>query len=169
MTFEIELDLMGKDIETSKKIDEKKLSTSEEGIEFSKSVISLLKSKAKEHNSSSNNRISLIQLKNIYLRGSKGGKEGKTNGFLGLARVNMFLRMSSFGKLDETFVNDTSRLGGNPLEIDLTDNWEPSTKDAEMTGKEVLAHNIDRNFDESDLYFKDEEPLIFADTLRNLL
>lgn len=170
MTFNIELDLMGKEVNSSPvEIDEKKISTMEEGIEFSKSVLSLLKNKVREHNLASENKTSLSQLKKIYIKGAERGVKDRTNGFSGLSRVNMYLRIVSIGKLDDSLFNKSAKFDGSFSEIDLTDNWEPSSVDSEITNREILASNTDRNFEGFDLYFKEEEPIAFASTLRNLL
>lgn len=165
MSYNIELDL----ISESRGVDSKRISTEDEGIQFSKAVLALLKDKVKTHNVSYGKKITLSQLKDVYLKGSRGFSTEKTNGFLGMARVNMYLRILAADGENQVSFKNIKDINISFLEIDLTENWLPSEVDTELTIQESFAHNIDKNFDEGDLYFQNEEPLMFADSLRNLI
>jgi hypothetical protein len=170
MRRNIELDLTKKQEQPAvPQVDSKKIVNEEESIEFSKNVIQLLKAKVKEHNSSNASKITVNDLKKVYLHGTNIILAEKTVGFSALARVNMYLRIIKAETLDSSFLGKTLKLNRSNLEIDFTDNWEPSAEDVKLTEQEALAKNLDKNFSLNELYFDEESPLTFGTTLRNLL
>lgn len=76
-------------------------------ITFSEKVITALKNKVKEHNEKYSKKATLAQLKKIYRRGagafSSSHRPNKTRGQWAMARVNMFLKMLSGGKVKESY------------------------------------------------------------------
>ena len=76
-------------------------------ITFSEKVLTALKNKVKEHNSKYKKKVTLGQLKKIYRRGagafSLSHRPGMTRGGWAIARVNMFLKMKSGGKVKDSY------------------------------------------------------------------
>ena len=76
-------------------------------ITFSEKVTTSLKNKVKEHNEKSNKKVTLGMLKKIYRRGagafSTSHRPGQTRGSWAMARVNMFLKMMSGGKVKDSY------------------------------------------------------------------
>lgn len=76
-------------------------------ITFSAKVIEALKNKVAEHNKNNSKKVTLSQLKKIYRRGagafSSSHRPGKTRGQWAMARVNMFLKMVSGGKVKKSY------------------------------------------------------------------
>lgn len=83
-------------------------------IEFTEAVITSLKNKVKEHNAKYSKKVTLGQLKAVYRRGagafSSSHRPGKTRGQWAMARVNMFLKMMSGGKVKDAYKKADSDL-----------------------------------------------------------
>lgn len=107
---------------------------SSDAISFSNKVIEALKNKVKEHNAKHSRKVSLSQLKKVYRRGagafSSSHRPGKTRGQWAMARVNMFLRMMSGGKVKDAYRKaDQDVAKGSADLIDISDSWEPEDQD----------------------------------------
>lgn len=107
---------------------------SSDAISFSNKVIEALKNKVKEHNAKHSRKVSLSQLKKVYRRGagafSSSHRPGKTRGQWAMARVNMFLRMMSGGKVKDAYRKaDQDVAKGSANLIDISDSWEPEEED----------------------------------------
>jgi len=107
---------------------------SSDAISFSNKVIEALKNKVKEHNAKHSRKVSLSQLKKVYRRGagafSSSHRPGKTRGQWAMARVNMFLRMMSGGKVKDAYRKaDQDVAKGSADLIDISDSWEPEEQD----------------------------------------
>lgn len=166
----IELDLTEKPQTLAKEIiDPKKISTAEESVQFSKNVLTVLRETAKAHNIVCKRKITLAQMKRVYLRGAESLEEGKTAGQCALARVSLYMRIMSQDGMENTFTKGEEPNGKPSWELDITSAWKPAQIDFDWAIKEASAKNIDRNFDVRDLYFTEESPLQYADTLRNFL
>ena len=105
-----------------------------DAISFSNKVIEALKNKVKEHNAKHSRKVSLSQLKKVYRRGagafSSSHRPGKTRGQWAMARVNMFLRMMSGGKVKDAYRKaDQDVAKGSADLIDISDSWEPEEQD----------------------------------------
>ena len=78
-------------------------------ITFSEQVLTSLKNKVKEHNEKHKKKVTLGQLKKVYRRGagafSQSHRPGMTRGGWAMARVNMFLKMKSGGKVKKSYRN----------------------------------------------------------------
>lgn len=105
-----------------------------DAISFSAKIVEALKNKVREHNSKHSRKVTLSQLKKVYRRGagafSSSHRPGKTRGQWAMARVNMFLRMMSGGKVKDAYRKadqDISR-ASNEI-IDISDSWEPEEED----------------------------------------
>jgi len=107
---------------------------SSDAISFSNKVVEALKNKVKEHNAKHSRKVSLSQLKKVYRRGagafSSSHRPGKTRGQWAMARVNMFLRMMSGGKVKDAYRKadqDVAKASADFL--DVSDSWEPEEQD----------------------------------------
>ena len=135
---------------------------SDKAIEFSKKVIDALKNKVKEHNSKNKKKVSLGQLKKVYRRGagafSSSHRPGKTRGQWAMARVNMFLKMVSGGKVKDSYRkadSDIARASSKDYEIDTS--FEPSDEDFNQADEDI------KNFELNDFDFESAEELYLDD------
>lgn len=136
---------------------------SSDAISFSKKVIEALQNKVKEHNSKNSRKVSISQLKKVYRRGagafSSSHRPGKTRGQWAMARVNMFLRMMSGGKVKDAYRKADGDLAKASDIIDISDFWEPEEQDIiqALADSEIIG---DFNFESIDeLYLDDDEDI----------
>jgi hypothetical protein len=129
----------------------------EQSVQFSSRVILALKSKAKEYNSKNTEKVTLAQLKKVYVNGSGYSVNGKTSGELAIARVNMYLRMVAGESITKSAeVINKKEIKGS-FEFDVTDSWNPSEQDYILAQDDVRKFDIDYNFDgDADLYIDEE-------------
>jgi hypothetical protein len=132
-----------------------------DAISFSKKVIEALQNKVKEHNSKSSRKVTLSQLKKVYRRGagafSSSHRPGKTRGQWAMARVNMFLRMMSGGKVKDAYRKaDQDIAKGSSNAIDISDSWEPTEEDLADALIEAQAIG-DFDFESADELYLDDE------------
>lgn len=134
---------------------------SSDAITFSNKVIEALKNKVREHNSKHSRKVSLSQLKKIYRRGagafSSSHRPGKTRGQWAMARVNMFLRMMSGGKVKDAYRKaDQDVAKGSSNIIDISDLWEPEEQDIDQALIDMQAIG-DFDFENVDELYLDED------------
>ena len=134
------------------KIDESSLQ--EEAIAFSVKIIEALSQKMTEHNKENPNKVSLKELKDVYIR---GGSEVCLNhqdcGHRALARVNMFLRLKQGEHiaLDTEFETESEAM-------DISEGWIPSEEDYNKASKEIEELNLNYSFSSiSKLYIENYE------------
>lgn len=132
-------------------------------ISFSAKVIEALKNKVKEHNSKHSRKVSLSQLKKVYRRGagafSASHRPGKTRGQWAMARVNMFLRMMSGGKVKDAYRKadqDVARASNNI--IDISDAWDPEEQDLAKAMIDIQTIG-DFDFESPDELYLDEDEI----------
>lgn len=133
-----------------------------DAISFSKKVIEALKNKVKEHNAKSSRKVSLSQLKKIYRRGagafSSSHRPGKTRGQWAMARVNMFLRMMSGGKVKDAYRKadqDVARASADAI-IDISNFWEPEEEDLIQASLDIQEIG-DFDFESPDELYLDDD------------
>lgn len=134
---------------------------SDKAIEFSAKVVEMLKNKVKNHNSKHSRKVNLTQLKKVYRRGagafSSSHRPGMTRGGWSAARVNMFLRMMSGGKVKDSYRKADQDVA-KASEIDVTGSWEPNDSDFSEANNDIQEYNLDYDFeDENDLYLDTEQ------------
>ncbi len=134
---------------------------SADAISFSKKVIEALQNKVREHNSKNSRKVSLSQLKKVYRRGagafSASHRPGKTRGQWAMARVNMFLRMMSGGKVKDAYRKaDQDVAKGYTDDIDISDFWEPEEEDYAQASLD-LEKIGDFDFESPDELYLDED------------
>lgn len=133
---------------------------SSDAISFSNKVIEALKNKVKEHNARHSRKVTLSQLKKVYRRGagafSSSHRPGKTRGQWAMARVNMFLRMMSGGKVKDAYRKaDQDVAKGSSDLIDVSDSWEP--EDQDLAQAVIDTESIgDFDFENADELYLDE-------------
>lgn len=133
---------------------------SADAISFSAKVLEALKNKVKEHNSKHSRKVSLSQLKKVYRRGagafSSSHRPGKTRGQWAMARVNMFLRMMSGGKVKDAYRKADQDVARGSNMIDISDSWEPEEEDISkaLIDLQVIG---DFEFDSPDELYLDED------------
>lgn len=133
---------------------------SSDAISFSNKVVEALKNKVKEHNSKHSRKVTLSQLKKVYRRGagafSSSHRPGKTRGQWAMARVNMFLRMMSGGKVKDAYRKaDQDVAKGSADFIDVTDSWEPEDQDIAQAMIDVESIG-DFDFENADELYLEE-------------
>ena len=130
-----------------------------EAISFSVKLVSLLSAKMKGHNSlAKENKVSLSELKKVYINAGNcdRAKEAKIScGEWALARVNMFLRQKSGGKM----ISSSSKTEAGRI-IDISETWVPAEEDYEKAQKEIKEHNLGYDFESTgQLYIEPYEKL----------
>jgi hypothetical protein len=135
--------------------------TNGDAITFSAKVIEMLKNKVKNHNAKHSRKVSLSQLKKVYRRGagafSSSHRPGMTRGGWAVARVNMFLRMMSGGKVKDAYRKADQDVAKSSLNvIDVSDSWEPEEEDFAQASLDILEIG-DFNFDSVDELYLDED------------
>jgi hypothetical protein len=131
-----------------------------DAISFSNKVIEALKNKVKEHNAKHSRKVTLAQLKKVYRRGagafSSSHRPGKTRGQWAMARVNMFLRMMSGGKVKDAYRKaDQDVAKGSADFIDISDSWEPEEQDVAQALLDMESIG-DFDFENADELYLDE-------------
>lgn len=128
-------------------------SSSLECVAFSKKLLSLFKSKAKESN---NKKITSQQISNVFCAAAENFKgredQSKSMNQWCLARVNGFLRI-----LSEKSVKFTSKGSYTKAGIDATSNWQPSEADFDSAQKDIELNDLQYGFSSVDeLYIKED-------------
>ena len=138
-------------------------------IAFSARVIKLLKAKMSSHNKTSDNRVSLSDLKSVFKNAADSyNYAGYSRTHWALARVNTFLRVKN-GEQPKIVKNQYFETIGGLMfetkeikrdEFDISFNWVPSTLDFTIAQKEMNEEDLDFHFSSSeDLYLEDYKPL----------
>jgi len=121
-------------------------------VAFSKKLLGLFKSKAKESN---NKKITSQQISNVFCSAVENfeGREDQSKSMNQwcLARVNGFLRILSEKSVKFTSKNSSSKAG-----IDATSNWQPSEEDFVSAQKDIESNDLQYGFSSVDeLYIKE--------------
>ena len=134
---------------------------SNDAISFSKKVIEALQNKVKEHNSKNSRKVSLSQLKKVYRRGagaySSSHRPGKTRGQWAMARVNMFLRMMSGGKVKDAYRKADSDVARGSESVDISDSWELEDIDFSQADIDIKEYDLNYDFEDIEELYLDEE------------
>lgn len=138
----------------------------ESAINFSAKVVEALKNKIKEHNSKYSRKVNLSQLKKVYRRGagafSSSHRPGKTRGQWAMARVNMFLRMMSGGKVKDSYRKADQDIAKASSILDISIDFSPLDEDYLKADEDIEKYELDYDFKNiDDLYLEDYKPLDF--------
>ena len=125
---------------------------------YSKQIIAALKSKVKEHNASFADKVSLAQLKELYISGAKEQIGSFTSNESGWARVNMFLRMTgevySIAKEAKEQADKHSQ-----TVMDFSCLLKPTEQDFVSAVEDIQKYSLAFDFgDISNLYLSEPEP-----------
>ena len=131
-------------------------------IAFSEKIINSLKEKVKNHNEKSGKKVTLSQLKKVYRRGlgafSSSHRPGQNRNSWEMARVNMFLKMQSGGKVKNSYrAADQDVASGEELYYDQKSEdifWEFDTIDFDLARIDLLKANVDLE-EEGNIYLFD--------------
>ena len=138
-------------------------SKSDKAIEFSKKVIEALKNKVKEHNSKNKKKVTLGQLKKVFRRGagafSSSHRPGQSRVSWAMARVNMFIKMVSGGKVKDSYKKADSDIARASSDYTIDTSFEPSDEDFIQADEDIKNFELnDFEFDSvEELYLDDEE------------
>ena len=136
-------------------------SKSDKAIEFSKKVIEALKNKVKEHNSKNKKKVTLGQLKKVFRRGagafSSSHRPGQSRVSWAMARVNMFIKMVSGGKVKDSYRKADSDIARASSDYTIDASFEPSDEDFIQADEDV------KNFELNDFEFDRVEELYLDD------
>lgn len=141
-------------------------------IKFSARLVDLLGSKMRQHNKKNpESKVSLSQLKSVYRNATKNyNYAGYSRGEWALARVNLFLRVTSGEKPNVIKDYERTSFGGLVFETkiireeehDVSSNWVPSQEDFTVAKTEILENKLDYHFDSiEELYLDDYERIEF--------
>jgi hypothetical protein len=154
---EFVLDLTGK-------VEEEASGSSEEGaISFSVQIVKALEDKVKTHNKSSNFRINIKQLKEVYVNGAKLFEDThiwseqfpeKNAGEWAMARIHMFLRMRAGNKV----LSDNSPIKSGEF-IDISATWCPTDDDFKSARDDIKNYELNYNFDSIEELYINEGPV----------
>lgn len=135
-----------------------KISNNDQAINFSKKITEALKAKAKDHNSSNFKKVSLDQLKKVYVNGAslfdKESNPSDTKALIAMARVHMYLRFVKSESVQKFFNSFNKEISKGAL--DFTDAWEPSQEDYSSAKKDNEIFDLNYDFEERDLYINEE-------------
>lgn len=127
-------------------------------VDFSNKIVVLLMGKLKAHNSEHSKRVKLHQLREAFCKGAKMYETNKYRSLVdwGLARVNLFLRISS-GKIKDINLELDKNNSYNNM-MDIANHFTPSDDDFEQAATDVKNHDLDSHFDSVDELYIDEKP-----------
>jgi hypothetical protein len=120
-------------------------------IEFTEKIINSLKEKVKNHNEKSGKKVTLSQLKKVYRRGlgafSSSHRPGQNRNSWAMARVNMFLKMQSGGKVKQSYrAADQDVASGEELYYEQKPEdvfWEFDSIDFDLARIDLLKASVD--------------------------
>ena len=127
-------------------------------IKASCQIVEVLSHKRQLHNKSySDNKVSLSELKTVFVSGARDCSENKNEKRkcieLGIARINMFLRMKAGEKIEIT--DAKVRFDGS---IDVSECFVPSEEDFEQALKDIEEHGMNVDFASiDDLYLGEDK------------
>ena len=147
----------------------------EESIKISVNIVRALEEKMKSFNRlDKSKRVTLIQLKRIFVEAVRSGESEKDRPKWGMARVNMFLRMKRDNiitpeeKKDteelkeitaiELEKTETKKIKTNEL-INIASSWSPSKEDFDLAEKDVEKYEIFKFNSVNDLYLEEYRSL----------
>jgi hypothetical protein len=160
----------------------KEVLASEDAITFSNKIIKILENKAKIHNSKYDNKVTLDELKEVYMNGSdsyetldesvvpgwKGRLQLKSNWPVwAMSRVNMFLRMKRSEKMEAQQTKNES----SASELDVAVSLVPSEKCIEEAIEDMVGENVGDigDLQPSDVYIESKAQALQFSTSLSLL
>ena len=148
-------------------------------VDFSVKILKAFEEKTEEHNKQNpDSETTFQQLKRVYIRGATDcyyKNSSKSLNLLGLARVNMYLRYKSGGKISDMIPRESipSKIEGLTFEsqstkpllsdfLDVTSGWKPSEEDFTKAEEDIKQYNLDYSFSNiEDIYLEEYEKMQF--------
>jgi hypothetical protein len=125
----------------------------EEAIGFSCKIIEAIDGKVLKHNENyPQNKITLNQLKEVFRKGSEDCSNKDNCMEVGMAKVNMFLRLVKGEKM---------KISNAPLSdeaVDISTSLTLSDNDMEQAKADIEKYNLDFNFTTSNDLFLETDP-----------
>ena len=130
--------------------------TQEDAISLSNKIVKILENKVKLHNAKYESKVTLDQLKEVYMSGSEGYEqidESVVDGWnkklaikcdwpvFAMARINSFLRMKRGEKVDPT--KQLVKVLASDQELDITPSLLPGNDSLAEAGVDVREINLD--------------------------
>ena len=145
----------------------------EENIVFSSRLVKYFSKKSKDFNEDNKSSLRIDQLKKVYCHGARLGKQQNVENinFYALARVNMFLRLKSGGKMTSKKSNPTpNKPTGLELEengsykrlssfIDISEGWVPNEEDFKKAQKEIDKNDLKHDYENIEDLYLEYEPI----------
>jgi len=128
-----------------------------EGIEFSKRLLNTLEEKLHKHNSEYSKKCRLQQLTSVFSRGTEMHHNDSEHNITewGLARVNLFLRIS-IGNIDDINLDINKKPSYNKL-VDITDCFNPSEGDFKKAKSDIKDYDLNYLFEDvNELYINND-------------
>lgn len=120
-------------------------------IAFTEKIVNALKEKVRNHNEKHDKKVTLSQLKKVYRRGlgafSSSHRPNQNRNSWAMARVNMFLKMQSGGKVKKSYrAADQDLASGEELYYEQKPEdcfWEFDSIDFDLARIDLLKANVD--------------------------
>ena len=125
----------------------------EEAIDLSCRIIEVLDGKVLEHNENyPQNKTGLNQLKEVFRKSSEDCSNEENCMEVGMARVNMFLRLVKGDKMEISNVSSANKI------IDISNSLILNEEDVEQAKADIEKYNLNFNFETSNDLFLERDP-----------
>jgi hypothetical protein len=125
-------------------------------VDYTKRILLAIKAKAKEHNDTNESKVSVPQLKSVFIAGAEDKVEGKALVLLGFARINMYLRLLDPATVAREFKSASDNKNFKKLIFDFSSYVSPNTEDFSRAEEDLNKHNLNFDFASVDeLYLED--------------
>jgi len=145
----------------------------EENVAFSSKLVDYLSLQVKDFKKSSKDTLTTNQLKKVYCHAAREGKSQNVEdlNLYALARVHMFLRLKSGGKMAiKSDSSDLAKATGLELEepqkriklssfIDISESWAPNEDDFKKAEKEMDENDLKYEYDNIEDLYLEYEPI----------
>jgi hypothetical protein len=152
--------------------EEAKRSEQEESIAFSAKLVGYFSSLAKDFKKDHKVSLTVDNLKKVYCHGARLAKVQRAEdlNLYALARVHMFLRLKSGGKMLTEKSAETIKATKLELEedkkverasdfIDVSENWSPSSEDFEKSQKEIEKNDLKYEYEDIENLYLEYKPI----------
>jgi hypothetical protein len=131
-------------------------------VDYTKRILFALKSKVKEHNDTNESKVSVHQLKSVFITGAGDKIEGKKLILLGFARINMYLRLLDPAIAAREFKTASDNKHFKKLIFDFSSYVSPKAEDFSKAEDDLNKHNLNFDFAFVDeLYLEDVQSVSF--------
>jgi hypothetical protein len=145
----------------------------DENITFSSKLVDYFSLQVKVFKESSKDTLTVNQLKKVYCHAAREGRaqEAENLNLHGLARVHMFLRLKSGGKMaikpdspkdtkaTELELEEPQKIIRLSNFIDISESWIPSDEDFDKAQKEMDENDLKHEYDNIEDLYLEYEPI----------